>query len=203
MRAVGYLRVSTEEQGRSGLGLEAQRRSVAHAADLRGWRLAEVREEVASGGRADNRPELQAALASVGKGDALVVARLDRLSRSLVDFAAILERARRGRWSVVALDLGVDTSTAAGEAMVNVLMTFAQFERRLIGERIAAALEAKRATGWSHPNPRLSDAAVQRIRELHLRGLSQRAIAERLNEEGVPAIGQRWYRETVRRVVAG
>ena len=199
MIAVGYTRVSTEEQGRSGLGLAAQREAVESECGRRGWELAALHAEVASGGRADNRPELQAALASMGRGDALVVSRLDRLSRSLVDFSAILERARRGRWSVVALDLGVDTSTAAGEAMVNVLMTFAQFERRLIGERIAEALAAKRAAGWCPPRPahQTAEADEARVLDLHLRGMSQRAIAARLTEQD----GRRWHKETVARVL--
>ena len=66
---------------------------------------------------------------------ALVVSRLDRLSRSLRDFTALLERARRQGWALTVLDADVDTSTAAGEAMANVIGVFAQFERRRIGER--------------------------------------------------------------------
>ena len=70
------------------------------------------------------------ALVDSGSLQAVIVAKLDRLSRSLLDFAGLMERARRQGWALVALDLGVDTSTPAGEMMANVLATFAQFERR-------------------------------------------------------------------------
>ena len=78
-----------------------------------------------------------------------MVAKLDRLSRSLLDFAALMEQARSSGWNLVALDLGVDTSTPAGEMMASVLATFAQFERRLIGQRTKDALAVKRAKASS------------------------------------------------------
>lgn len=83
------------------------------------------------------------------RGDActLVVSKLDRLSRSLVQFAELMERSRRKGWSLVALDLGVDTSTPAGEMMASVLASFAQYERRLIGQRTRDALAVKREQG--------------------------------------------------------
>jgi DNA invertase Pin-like site-specific DNA recombinase len=102
-----------------------------------------------SGRSMEGRTGLAAALEDVesGAADALVVAKLDRLSRSLLDFAALMERSRRDGWSLVALDLGVDTSTPSGEMMANVLAAFAQFERRLIGQRTKDALAVKRAQG--------------------------------------------------------
>lgn len=87
-----------------------------------------------------------------GQADALCVAKLDRLSRSLLDFAGLMERSRKRGWSLVALDLGVDTSTPSGEMMASVLATFAQFERRLIGERTRAALAEKRARAGHRTN---------------------------------------------------
>jgi DNA invertase Pin-like site-specific DNA recombinase len=68
-----------------------------------------------------------------GRADALVVAKLDRLSRSMLDFTAVMAKAQKEGWALVALDCAVDTTTPAGEAMAHVLATFAQFERRLIG----------------------------------------------------------------------
>jgi DNA invertase Pin-like site-specific DNA recombinase len=84
-----------------------------------------------------------------GEGDAkaLVVAKLDRLSRSLLDFAGLMAKAQKQGWGVIALHVQVDTSTASGEAMANLLATFAQFERRLIGQRTKEALAIKRASG--------------------------------------------------------
>jgi hypothetical protein len=78
---------------------------------------------------------------------ALVVAKLDRLSRSMLDFTAVMAKATKQGWALVALDCAVDTTTAAGEAMANVLATFAQFERRLISQRTKEALAVKKAPG--------------------------------------------------------
>jgi DNA invertase Pin-like site-specific DNA recombinase len=130
-----------------------------------------------------------------GKANVLVVAKLDRLSRSLLDFASLMERARRRGWSLVALDLGVDTSIPRGELMANVLATFAQFERRLIGQRTRDALAVKRAQGVRLGRPReMSEEAVKRIRELHTCGHRITDIARILNNEGIatPRNG-RWH----------
>ena len=152
VQAVGYLRVSTEEQAASGLGLDAQRAAVERYAAAQGWELVEVlADEGTSGKSLEGRVALDQALNRVeGRGrvaQASVVAKLDRLSRSLLDFAALMERSRRNGWQLVALDLGVDTATPSGEMMANVLATFAQFERRLIGQRTRDALAAKKAAG--------------------------------------------------------
>jgi DNA invertase Pin-like site-specific DNA recombinase len=86
-RAIGYVRVSTGEQGESGLGLKAQVAAIRSACEQRGWELVVVCEEVKSGARADNRPVLRQVLGALRRreADAVVVAKLDRLSRSVVD----------------------------------------------------------------------------------------------------------------------
>ena len=83
------------------------------------------------------RPGVQEALRALkaGEGEALVVAKLDRLSRSMIDFTGLMGRAQKEGWALVALDCAVDTTTPAGEAMAHMLATFAQFERRLISQR--------------------------------------------------------------------
>lgn len=83
-----------------------------------------------------------------GQAEALVVAKLDRLPRSLIDFAVTLEQARAG-WELIPLDLGVDPSTPSGEMMANVMASFAQYERRLISDRTKAALAALECPGSS------------------------------------------------------
>ena len=112
-----------------------------------------------------SRPGLARALADIERGAAsvLVVAKLDRLSRSLLDFAALMERSRKQGWAVVALDLGVDTTTPSGEMMANVLAVFAQFERRLIGQRTREALAVKRGRATRSATDALGcDAAPHR-----------------------------------------
>jgi DNA invertase Pin-like site-specific DNA recombinase len=138
MKVVAYLRVSTAEQADSGAGLEAQRAAIHGEVERRGWMLVEVFEDAGASGKSLNgRPGLGAALEAVesDRAEGLVVAKLDRLSRSLLDFAGLMDRSHRAGWALVALDLGVDTSTPAGEMMSNILATFAQFERKLIGQR--------------------------------------------------------------------
>ena len=208
MKVVGYTRVSTQEQADSGAGLEAQRAAIESDAARRAWTLVAIHEDAGASGKSmDGRPGLQQALAAVEGDEAsgLVVAKLDRLSRSLLDFAAIMERARRNGWSLVALDLGVDTSTPAGEMMAAVLATFAQFERRIIGQRTRDALAVKRAQGVQLGRPRsISADTVDRIRILRAKGLTLAGVSDELNRSGVPTPTGRgsWHPSGVSRALA-
>src|SRR5215217_5456181 len=149
MRIVGYVRVSTEEQRQSSAGLDAQRQAILREAKRRGWTVVELIEDAGWSGKDLRRPGIKTALEALERGDAsaLVVAKLDRLSRSMLDFAGLMAQAQKQSWALVALDCAVDTTTPAGEAMANVMATFAQFERRLIGQRTKEALAAKRSAG--------------------------------------------------------
>jgi DNA invertase Pin-like site-specific DNA recombinase len=149
MRVVGYVRVSTEEQAVSGAGLEAQRRAIVAECRRRGWELVETIEDAGYSAKDLKRPGVQEALRALeaGEAKALVVAKLDRRSRSMLDFAALMATAQKQHWTLVALDCAVDTSTPAGEAMAHVLATFGQFERRLISQHTKEALAVKKAAG--------------------------------------------------------
>ncbi|MEV8265645.1 recombinase family protein [Microbacterium sp. NPDC077057] len=202
---IGYLRVSTEEQAASGLGLEAQRETIQRYADSHGWTIEWHVDEGKSAKNLD-RPELQAALARLHANPkrrdvaGLVVAKLDRLSRSVPDFAGVLELARARRWSLVAIDLGVDTSTPTGELIANVMMSVAQWERRVIGERTSAAMQAAARQGkhMGRVAAPLPDATATRLLHLKRSGLSVAKIADALNAEGVTtALGSKWYASTV------
>lgn len=206
-RVIGYVRVSTSEQAQSGAGLDAQRAAIRAECERRGWTLLAVQEDAAASGRTMNgRPGLANAVERLERheADALVVSKLDRLSRSLLDFASLMERSRRKGWALVALDLGVDTSTASGEAMASVLATFAQLERRLIGERTRDALAVKRQNGVRLGRPPVLDRRlVRRIVRLRRSGATLAGIADRLNREGVSTAhgGERWRHSSVRAVV--
>jgi DNA invertase Pin-like site-specific DNA recombinase len=206
MRVIGYVRVSTDEQAVSGAGLEAQRRAIIAECKRRGWQLVETIEDAGYSAKDLKRPGVQEALRALeaGEAKALVVAKLDRLSRSMLDFAALMATAQKQHWALVALDCAVDTSTPAGEAMAHVLATFGQFERRLIGQRTKEALGAKKASGvrLGRP-PTVPQSVVRRIQRLRARGLSLRSIAENLNDAGVPTAqgGKEWYAATVRHVL--
>ena len=205
--AIGYVRVSTSEQSESGLGLEAQRQAIRAEAERQGWELVAIHEDAGISGKGmANREGLRIALEMVRqhKDAVLVVAKLDRLSRSMLDFANIMKVSQKQGWGLVALDLGVDTSTPSGEMMANVTATFAIFERRLIGQRTKDALAIKKAEGVRLGRPQVtSQETVVRLQEMRAEGLSLRAIATALNEAGVPTSqgGAKWHASTVTAVL--
>src|SRR6266699_3282185 len=148
---IAYMRVSTDEQADSRLGLEAQRTAILAEAERRGWQPADLTFIEDAGFTAKNlkRPGIRAALKALetGAADTLGVAKLDRLTRSMGDFTILLQAAANHRWAVIALDLQVATPTANGEAMTYVIAVFANLERRLIGERTTAGLAEERRRG--------------------------------------------------------
>ena len=185
------------EKVERGAGVEAQRTAILAEVKRRGWELVETFEDRGYSARDLKRPGVQAALDALesGEASALVVAKLDRLSRSMLDFTAIMARATRQSWALVALDCAVDTTTPAGEAMANVLATFAQFERRLIGQRTREALAVKRAEGVRLGRPStIPDAIAARIRRERAGGATLRQIADRLNSDAIPTArgGSQW-----------
>ncbi|MEK6250926.1 MAG: recombinase family protein [Actinomycetota bacterium] len=207
MQAILYCRTSTDEQRN---GTTSQReRLIAHAEE-RGTDYT-VSEEHASGKTLARRPVLRAVLDkldALGSNGVLCVAKLDRLARSTRDFASILERAERKGWSIVVLDLGgerLDTSTAMGKAMARMAMVMAELESELIGERTKEALAVVKAAGTQLGHPSTVTAKTQsRIAELRgVEGLGYRAIADRLNAEGVRAPSgrkaARWHATSVKR----
>lgn len=206
MRVLGYVRVSTSEQADGGAGLAAQRAAIISECERRGWHLVEVIEDAGYSAKDMRRPGIQEALRALAARDAsaLVVAKLDRLSRSMIDFTGLMGKAQKQGWALVALDCAVDTTTPAGEAMVNMLGVFAQFERRLISQRTREALAVKKAQGVRIGRPAtLPRAVVSRITRRRRAGKSYAAIADELNRAGVPTAqgGRKWYPATIRAVV--
>jgi len=201
-RAVGYLRVSTAEQADSGAGLAAQKSAIEAEVARRGWTLVAIEVDTGSGKRLAGRPGLASALAAVSddRADVLVVAKLDRLSRSLVDFATLLVRAQDEQWNLVALDLGVDLSTPAGEFLASVMASAAQWERRIIGTRTREALAAKRASGVRLGRPSKIEPAVRlRITAMREAGQTLQSIADDLNNDGLATTrgAARWRTSSV------
>lgn len=195
---IGCLRVSTEEQASSGLGLDAQRDAIQRYADAHGWDVLWY-EDAGLSAKSLARPQLQAAHDRLDTSpkrrdvDGIVVAKLDRLSRSVADFARVLELARSRGWALVAIDLGVDTSTPTGELVANVMMSVARWERRVIGERTSAAMQAAKRQGRHMGRVSvLPEATADRLLALrHTRTLAATAAA--LNAEGhTTATGLPW-----------
>jgi DNA invertase Pin-like site-specific DNA recombinase len=182
------------------------RRAIIAECERRGWHLVATIEDAGYSARDLRRPGIQEALRALERGEAsaLVVAKLDRLSRSMLDFSRLMARATREHWALVALDVAVDTSTPSGEAMANMLATFSQFERRLISQRTREALAVKRSEGvrLGRP-PTLPESVVRRIQRQRARGDSMQKIADDLNASAVPTAqgGAQWYPATVRHVL--
>jgi DNA invertase Pin-like site-specific DNA recombinase len=196
VNVVAYLRVSTDEQVQSGLGLDAQRTAVEQEADRRGWSVTWEADEGVSG-KLRNRPALDRALARLraGEAQALVVAKMDRLGRSVIQASDVLETARRQKWDLIVLDLGMDLTTPHGKAMAQMLAVFAELEREMISARTKAALGAAKARGTRLGRPRQVDPDVlARIVMLRANGWSHRRIAAALDAAGVPTVrgGARW-----------
>jgi DNA invertase Pin-like site-specific DNA recombinase len=208
-RVIAYARVSTDEQARNGTSLAVQREAIAAECVRRGWKLVNTIVDAGYSGKSLRRPGIQAALRELksGRADGLVIAKLDRLSRSMRDFTALLEQARKQGWALTALDADVDTSSAAGEAMAHVVGAFARFESRRIGERTAEGIARRRREHPRRPwgrRPEVPTEVVRRIKRRRNAGWSLSRIAKRLNEEGIATVhgGRAWYPSTVRAVLA-
>lgn len=200
--ALAYVRVSTTDQAEHGASLDAQRATLSAEAAQRGWDVEVVADEGVSA-KSLNRPGLRAALARLDAGSAnyLLAVRLDRVSRSVADFAGLLDRAQRRGWGMVLLSPNIDTADPAGRFTSNVLASAAQYERELIGARTREGMAQRKAEGVKMGRPRTMPADVlARITAARAAGQSLRTIADALNADGVPTAqgGRRWYASTVR-----
>src|ERR1700730_13591045 len=153
---VAYYRVSTREQGRSGLGLDAQRAAVARFAEAEGFEIVAEHVEIETGKGSDaldRRPKLAAALAEArrhGKACPIAVAKLDRLSRDVAFVAQLMVQ----KVPFISVELGAD----ADPFMLHLFAALAEKERALISQRTKAALAAAKVRGQALGNPRLSEA---------------------------------------------
>jgi DNA invertase Pin-like site-specific DNA recombinase len=214
---IAYLRVSTGQQGKSGLGLDAQRAAIEAFAQANGLNIVAVHTEVETGKGADaldRRPILAKALAEARKAKAaVVVAKLDRLSRDVAFIAGLMAQ----RVPFIVAELGVD----ADPFMLHIYAALAEKERALISSRTKAALAQKKAQGVVLGNPRAAEASVlgneaQRasadafaanvlplIREIQGTGVKALAeIAHVLNARGVKtARGGAWHASSVRNIL--
>jgi DNA invertase Pin-like site-specific DNA recombinase len=228
-RVVGYVRVSTEAQATEGVSLDAQRaRLIAYCAAL-GYELVAIETDAGASARSLDRDGLRAALARLDNGDAraLAVVKLDRLTRSVRDLAALVERYFHGGGGgaeLLSVSDSIDTHTAAGRLVLNVLVSVAQWEREATAERTREALATVRATGGTLGAAALGwrratalDArgrrtvetveselvTIARAQELRALGGSLRTIAATLTAEGHPTKrGGRWSAEHVRCILA-
>lgn len=200
---LAYTRVSTAEQAESRNGLDAQRAAIDTEAQRRGWTVEHFADEGKSGKHVNEGLRDALDLLAAGQADGLVVTKLDRLARSVIHASEIIERANEQGWSLVVLDMDLDLTTAAGRMIARQLVSFAEYERELIGERTRDALAAKKRRGESIGRPRLAQPGI--VRRIVLdrdAGLSFDRIARALTTEGIlsPAGRPSWQSSTVRRI---
>jgi DNA invertase Pin-like site-specific DNA recombinase len=201
MRTIGYVRVSTDKQADRGVSLEAQREKVHAMAVVHGAELADVIVDAGESAKSLDRPGMVRLLALVDSKavDVVIIAKLDRLTRSVKDLAELLERFTRRGVSLVSVAESLDTGTAAGRLVLNIMTAVSQWEREAIGERTRDAMGHKKANGervgtipfgfrMGEDELLEEDPAEQnvlsRIRELKAAGRTVREIADELNRQG-------------------
>lgn len=222
MKIIGYCRVSTAGQAESGLSIEAQETKLRAYCELYNHELVLIIHDAGFSAKSLNRPGLSRALSMLASGEAegLLIAKLDRLTRSVKDLGSLIDNyfsEQAGKGCLLSVQDQVDTSSAGGRLVLNVLMSVAQWEREAISERTSDALQARASRGlvkggqaptgkqWHEGALVAHDAeaeAVAIVHELRESGLSLRQIVAELNTLGVPTRqGAKWHLTSVSRVL--
>jgi len=214
-RAVGYIRVSTEEQSREGISLEMQAVKIRQYAELNDLNLMEIIEDAGISGKSVKaRPGIQKALSMVKarNTDAVIVYKLDRLARNTIECLEMAKLMDKAEVALHSISEKLDTQSALGRFFFTLTASLAEMERNLISERTSAALAQKRASGMKTggacpygftvdkggrlvPNPR-EQRAIRRIHELRSMGYSYQRIADALVREGIFTRKGTPFRET-------
>lgn len=218
VRAVGYSRVSTEEQAKEGVSLEAQKEKIQAYCTAKGWELVSIIQEPGRSAKDLKRPGLQEILNACAKKekpfDVVIVTKLDRITRSVGDLAHLNKIFRDSRLGFTSIQESVDTTSATGELFHNIVASISQWERRIIGERTKEALQHKKSNGQrvgtipfgyklssdgiSLEEAQKEQTTLTRIKSLRKRGLSYQRITGWLNGRGIsPKTGKKWYASAV------
>ncbi|RLD05573.1 MAG: recombinase family protein [Chloroflexota bacterium] len=212
-KAIGYVRVSTEQQADEGISLEAQKGKIRAWCELNDYELVGIYEDAGiSGKNITKRAGLQEALNLAKPDMALVVHSLSRLARSTKDCIEIAEDLKANKCDLVSLTEKIDTSSAMGEFFFTLIAALGQMERKLIGERTTAALAHKKANGEKYaPVPfgykevegkleavKQETQLVAEIVSRRAKGETLRSIADWLNEQGIAGKqGGKWHASSV------
>jgi len=219
MRVFGYVRVSTKDQAESGLGMEAQIKKIKAYCDLYELELVDILIDDGYSGKTLDRPALKELIQRLEKGEAegVVIAKLDRLTRSVADMGILLEKIFNKK-QLFSVSENVDTRTPSGRLVLNVLISVAQWERETIVERTKDALKAKRERGEKTggdvpfgydekdgkliPNEK-EQRIIELIKRLRDKGYGLKRIAKYLNENGFRTKkGKSFTHIQVRRILA-
>jgi DNA invertase Pin-like site-specific DNA recombinase len=204
-RVIGYIRVSTDAQVVSGLSIDHQRAQIMRDVERLGYELIAIYEDAGKSGKSAQREGYQTALARMAAGDAdvLMYTEGDRMNRNLEDWLALCNMSQFYGFTLYDGSKPVDMASANGFMLAGIKAVVAQAERMRIAERTKAALAAKKAQGIRLGRPVVMDAGTERrILDMRSSGMSLRAIAQALTDEGVPtASGGVWAGPTVLRVI--
>ena len=220
-RVVGYVRVSTEKQADTGISLAAQRAKIEAYALALDLDLVAIIEDAGISAKTLDRPGLRSALSMLtsGKADALLVVKLDRLTRSVCDLGHLVKKYFATKYSLLSMSDAIDTRTASGRLVLNVLTSVAEWEREATAERTRDALAHKKANGefcgglppygFSVDNDgklaanEAEQDVLRIVREMFDAGLSMNAITNELRLAGlVPRSGKTWHVQQIKRMLA-
>lgn len=216
-KAIGYIRVSTQEQATSGYSLDAQKAKLEAYAALYDIELTDIVIDAGVSAKSLKREGLQRVLTTLDNGgaDAVLIFKLDRLTRSVKDWNVLIEKYFTNK-ALLSVSDQIDTRTAAGRLCLNVLMSVAQWERETIGERTSTALQYKKSQGqhigsvpygYEAIDKTLAvveseAAAIALIKDMKEQGLKLQAIADELNAQNIPTKrGGKWYPTSVKNVL--
>jgi len=223
MRVIGYVRVSTNEQAENGVSLAAQEQKIRGYCKLNDWHCLDVVRDDGASAKDLKRPGLQRIRDEIPRKarrfEGIVVAKLDRLTRSVRDLLYLTDFTDKHHVTLVSLQEAVDTGTATGQLFRNIVTVISEWERGVIGERTREALAYKRRNGegvgalpygftlakdGKHLVPVLAEGKVlTRINKERAKGTSYDRIADGLNADRIRTKrGGRWYAMTVRSVLA-
>jgi site-specific DNA recombinase len=169
MQVVGYIRVSLREQATEGVSLAAQQAKIQAYAVVKDWTVLEIIQDQGASAKSLHRPGLAQLLARVqaGQVQAVVVYKLDRLTRSVADLDKLMKLFERKGVALVSLQESLDATTASGRLMMNLLASVSEWEREVIGERTRDAMQHLKASGRVYSRPVFDDAAT--LAQIHTR----------------------------------
>jgi len=219
MKAIGYIRVSTDEQAREGVSLENQRAKIEVYCQLNDLELVEILVDAGKSGKDLNREGMQALMDRIRARslDAVVVYKLDRLSRRVRDTLSLMDLIEKRSVAFHSITEKIDTKSAMGKFFLNIMASMNQWERDTISERTRDALQLKivkneRAGqvpyGWTlaeDGRTLLEDEEEQKaialIKDRRGKGYSFRAICRELEREGYQPLGKKWHHQSVKNIL--
>lgn len=218
-RVAAYTRVSTEDQAREGFSLASQKQRLEAYCEARGWSVARFYVDEGHSGRSVKRPAYQKMMDESDQWDVLLVIKMDRIHRNSKNFMEMMDALNAEGKEFISMSESLDTSTAMGRFVMDIIQRIAQLESEQIGERVYWGMEQKAQDGagvlgfqtpygYRYENGALHvhDEEAETVRYVFSRynqGVSFHRLAQELTEGGAPSKrGGRWAAETVRKIVA-